>query len=85
MNYGSGLGADDIDTIIQNVLASARSLYPVQTAEAEAWVTARLANYGIDYAKYRAQQLYGTASEWLSNPLIMLGLGLGIGYFVFRR
>jgi hypothetical protein len=81
----AGLGDEGIDQIIQNVINSARSLYPVQTAEAEAWIAARLANYGIDYARYRAQQMYGTATEWLSNPFILIGLGILGGYILSKR
>jgi hypothetical protein len=80
-----GLGDEQIDSIIRSVVESARSLFPQQTAEAEAWITARLANYGVDYAKYRAQQLYSSASEWLSNPVILIGLGLLGGYLVFKK
>ena len=83
--YNAGLGDEAIDRIIKNVIESARSIFPAQTAEAEAWIAARLANYGVDYAKYRAQQAYGTASEWLSNPLILIAIGLGAGYLFFRR
>jgi hypothetical protein len=79
------LGDETVDIVIKNILSAARSLFPEQTSEAEAWITARLANYGIDYAKYRAQQLYGTATDWLSNPAILLGLGLGAGYLIFKR
>ncbi len=84
--YNAGLGADsEVDKIIANVMASARALFPVQTSEAEAWIAARLASYGVDYARYKAQQYYGTASEFLSNPIILLGLGLFAGWVIFKR
>ena len=83
--YNQNLGDEAIDTIIQNIIMSARSLFPEQTSEFEAWVTARMAAYGIDYAKYRAQQLYGTATDWLSNPVVLLGVGLLGGYLMFKR
>ena len=83
--YSTNLGDEAVDTIIKNIMTAARSLFPEQTSEFEAWVTARLAAYGIDYAKYRAQQLYGTATDWFSSPVILLGLGLLGGYLVFKR
>lgn len=92
MKYGDygfdrdcGLGDEAVDSIIANVMASARALFPQQTAEAEAWITARLTSYGIDYAKYRAQQLYGNINEWLANPFVLLGIGLLGGYLISKR
>jgi hypothetical protein len=86
MKYSNcNLGDADVDTIIANVMASARALFPQQTAEAEAWIASRLTSYGIDYAKYRAQQLYGGVNEWLSNPVVLLGVGLLGGYLLFRK
>ncbi len=79
------LGEDQVDVIIQNVLSMARSLWPEKTAEAEAWVTQRLFNYGIDYSKYKAEMAYQTATQWLSSPAVLLGLGLFAGYLAFRK
>jgi len=84
---GTGLAAEEntTDQIIRELTSSARALFPAQTAEAEAWIAKRAVNYGIDYAKYQAQQGYSTINEWLSNPIILLALGLGAGWLVFRR
>ena len=84
----NGLGADSpeaIDTLVRNTVAVARDLFPGQTAAAEEWIAARLMSYGTDYAKYKVQQGYGVASEWLSNPFVVLGIGLFAGWIIFKR
>jgi len=82
-----GLGADtsQVDAIVLSVVEAARALFPEKTAEAEAYIQQRLFNYGVDYAKYKARQTYGTATELLSSPMVLLGLGLLGGYFMFKR
>lgn len=85
----TGLGADqqpnDIDTLIQNTVSLARDLFPNQTAAAEEWISQRLLNYGVNYAQYKAGQYYQTATDYLSNPYVVLGLGLFAGWFFFGR
>lgn len=78
-------GDENVDAVLRELMNTARSIWPEQTAEAEAWIAARAASYGIDYAKYKAGQAYQAASEWVSNPLILLGLGLLGGYLIFKR
>lgn len=84
----SGLGAmeeSQIDALIANTVALARDIFPNQTQAAEEWISRRLMAYGIDYAKNRAGQFYGSVSEVLTNPFVVLGIGLFAGYLIFKR
>jgi hypothetical protein len=83
-----GLGAAELtetDLVIRNIMDSARSLFPEQTAEFENWVSARAMNYGIDYAQYKAKQAYGALTDLVSSPIALLGLGLFAGWMIFKR
>lgn len=76
------LGDTTTDAIVANVLNIANSIWPVQTAEAESWINQQLTNYGISYAKYQAQQLSSTLSQY--SPLLWIGGGLLL-FFALRR
>lgn len=75
----------NVDTLIAETMAAARSLFPEQTAQAESWAAQRLAAYGVNYAKYRAEQAYGSLAAIFDNPWIVLGSGLFIGYLLWKR
>jgi hypothetical protein len=75
------MGDDTTDRIVASVIDTAKSIWPVQTAEAQAWVNQQLLTYGISYAKYQAQQLGQTISPYFSSPLIWFGLGFAFLYF----
>jgi hypothetical protein len=73
------LGDATTDEIVQKTLDIASSIWPVQTAEAEAWINQQLTNLGISYAKYQAQQAYESVSQysgllWIGGGLILLML-----------
>lgn len=68
------LGDATTDAIVKNVLDVASSIWPTQTAEAESWINQQLANYGVSYAKYQAEQLSSTLSQYA--PLLWIGGGL---------
>lgn len=68
------LGNTTTDEIVKNVLDISRSIWPVQTSEAESWINQQLTNYGISYAKYQAEQLSSTLSQY--SPLLWIGGGL---------
>ena len=71
MKVHETLGDAQTDSIVQNVMDIARSIWPEGTAEFESWVNRQLANYGISWAKYQAQQ---TMTQL--TPLIWIGGGL---------
>ena len=74
------LGDTTTDEIVKNIIDFARSRWPVQTAEAESWINQQLTNYGISYAKYQAEQLSSTLSQY--SPLLWIGGGLFLVMFL---
>jgi hypothetical protein len=77
------LGESETDVVVRNILDSARSIFPVQTAEAEAWINARLADYGISYARYQAERMVSVTYPWLQNPLVWI-VGAWIVWKIFK-
>lgn len=76
------LGDATTDAIVKNVLDVASSIWPTQTAEAEAWINQQLANYGVSYAKYQAEQASAAIGQYA--PLLWIGGGLLL-FFALRR
>ena len=67
--YLSQLGDQQSDEIIRQVLDNARTIFPVQTAQAEEWINSELMKYGISYAKYQAEQSAMGLYPWIQSPL----------------
>ena len=79
--YNPGLGDAQTDQIVSSVMEIARAIWPEGTAEFQTWVNQQLANYGISWAKYQAQQ----ASAALSNYTPLLWLGGGVLLYLALR
>lgn len=78
MKLHDNLGDATTDAIVQNVMDIAKSIWPVQTAEASTWINSQLEQYGISWAKYQAQQASATLGQysWL--------LWIGAGFVVYK-
>lgn len=68
------LGAVDTAKLIDPLWNIARTLFPKETAKAEAWVIQQAQQQGIAYAKEYVQQKTAEAG---ANPLVWAALGLG--------
>lgn len=76
----------DVDALVNNVRTIAQAIWGNdKVAEAEAWINQQLLQYGINYAKYKAQQAYGAVSEYLQNPIVVFGVGFIVAAMLFRR
>lgn len=78
MKVNFALGDTSTDEIVKNVIDIARSVWPEGTAEFESWVNRQLANYGISWAKYQAQQASATFSQY--TPLLWISGGVLLIY-----
>jgi hypothetical protein len=67
--YLSQLGDEDSDLLVKQIIDNARTIWPVQTTETEAWINKELTKYGISYAKYQTEQ---SLAGWLQSPIIWI-------------
>jgi len=70
--YISQLGDADSDLIVRQILDNARTIWPIQTAEAETWINREMTKYGISYAKYQAEQGAMSLYPWLQSPWVWI-------------
>jgi len=70
--YLSQLGDADSDLLIQQIIDNARTIWPVQTAETEAWINKEFTKYGISYAKYQAERSVMSVYPWLQSPWVWI-------------
>ena len=86
MRVHENLGDASTDQIVQQVMDLARQIWPEGTQQFEDWVNQQLANYGISYTKYEAEQKAAQASAFMSqfSPWLWLGAG-ALAVYMLRK
>ena len=70
------LGAIETQKLLEPLWNIARTIFPTQTAKAEAWVILEAKRQGLEYAKQKTV-------EAGANPLVWAALGLGALGLIF--
>jgi uncharacterized protein HemX len=74
------LGAIETQKLLDPLWNIARTIFPKETAKAQAWVMQQAQQQGIAYAKDYVEQ---KAADAGANPLVWAALGLGAVGLVF--
>ena len=74
------LGAIETQKLLEPLWKIAQTIFPKETAKAQAWVVQQAQQQGIAYAKEYVQQ---KTTEAGANPLVWAALGLGALGLVF--